>query len=278
MDLSHLPVVIFEFAGRRDNLELQLPLFRRVLDDHPNVQIHLWNLARTWDDNKFLRAMVSQNRISVFHDLYGQKFNDVWRHYAQPGYRDTLFVKIDDDVVFFETKRFDDFLKVVDANRDCITSAKVINNGASTGIDIGLYREFTTLHIALENVYRSREFADMAHTYAFQHWGELIGQPIVAFPTEDWVSINLVAVDYSMLCLIAEQLDEPSPSIIAGRKIRFPDRLGDEGAVNMLPRQICQGFLAAHLGFGPQTLSQDQLALWRKRYSELTEQYLAKEA
>jgi hypothetical protein len=74
---------------------------------------------------------------------------------------------------------------------------------------------------------------------------------------------------------MVEHLDKSSPSVIAGRTIRFPSRIGDEGAVNMLPRLICQGFLAVHLGFGPQDPTQEQYALWRKRYSELIDRYIS---
>lgn len=267
-------VVMFEFAGRRANLELQLPLFRSILDEHPNVVIHLWNMARTWDDNQYLRSIPPQDRLIVSHEFYGQKFNDVWRHYTLDRYRDSLIVKIDDDVVFLETKRFGDFLKVVEANRDCVVSAKVINNGASTRVDLPLWYKFETLNMPLLDVHRSRAYADMAHTYAFQYWDDLMGQPVKAIPTDDWVSINLVAVDHSMMCRIVDLLDGPSPEVIAGRKIRFPEHIGDEGAVNMLPRLICQGFLAVHLGFGPQDPTQEQFTLWRARYAELGEKYL----
>ena len=268
-------VVIFEFAGRRANMELQMPLFRRILDEHPNVTVHIWNMARTWDDNQYLRSLPPQDRIIVSHDFYGQKFNDIWRHYALSRYQDHLIVKIDDDVVFFETERFGDFLKVVEDNRDYVVSAKVINNGASTRIDLPLWRSFKAMNLPLLDVHRSRDYADMAHTYAFDHWDELIGQPLAPMQTEDWVSINLVAVDHPMMCRIVDKLDKTSPSIVAGRKPRWPERMGDEGSVNTLPRLICQGFLAVHLGFGPQCLTDDQCMLWRKRYGELIERYLA---
>jgi len=46
--------------------------------------------------------------------------------------------------------------------------------------------------------------------------------------------------------------------------------------VNMLPRLIFQGFLTAHLSFGPHHahLTGAQLSLWRKRYAAIGEQYL----
>ena len=53
-------------------------------------------------------------------------------------------------------------------------------------------------------------------------------------------------------------------------------KIGDEGMVNMLPRLIFQGFLTAHLSFGPQHahLTDAQLSRWRKRYAAIGQQYL----
>jgi hypothetical protein len=44
-------VIIFCFAGRRANLEIQLLFIRRVLADHPDAEYHVWNLARTEEDD-----------------------------------------------------------------------------------------------------------------------------------------------------------------------------------------------------------------------------------
>ena len=41
---------MFCFGGRRANMELQLPFVRRILDEHTDVEYHLWNLARNAED------------------------------------------------------------------------------------------------------------------------------------------------------------------------------------------------------------------------------------
>ena len=101
-------------------MELQLPYIRRILAENPDVEYHVWNLARDHDDNFYLKTIAGE-RIRVFNEHYGvdpwKRFNNVYEHYADEAYSDHLFVKLDDDVVFMETDRFAEFVKAVDGNR-----------------------------------------------------------------------------------------------------------------------------------------------------------------
>lgn len=274
-------VIMFCFAGREPNMELQLPLIRRILAEHPDVGYHCWNLACTPEDDAYLRTITGE-RITVINDLYGPdpwtRFDDIYRHYTQPEFENCLFVKLDDDVVFIETDRFGDFLAAIDQSRDSIVSAKVINNGACTPTEPGLWRTFEAMNCPLMDVHLHADYAQMAHDYLFDHQAELIAQPVKLIPTTDWLSINLIGYDYRMGTRIARYLGGPSPSYIAGRPVhnhgRRGGRLGDEGRINLLPRIIAQGFLAAHLTFGPQKLTDAELVGLRRRYAELGQRYL----
>ena len=116
----------------------------------------------------------------------------------------------------------------------------------------------------------------MSHTYMFEHWREMVGQPVELIKTRDWLSINTIGYDWRMVRKIARSVGTPSPGDIAGRSFTPSTKIGDEGMVNMLPRLIFQGFLTAHLSFGPQHahLTDAQLSLWRKRYAAIGQQYL----
>lgn len=271
------PVILFVFAGRKPNMALQVPLIKRILADNPNADYHIWDLARNPDDSDYLRSIEGE-RISVITDFAGDnpwtRFNDVFCHYAAEKYRDHLFMKIDDDVVFLETDRFRDFIQAVDDNRSAVVSAKVINNGACTVIDPGLYELFRAMSFPLLDVHQSAEYARMAHNYLFDHAVELLGEPLQLIPTADWLSINLIGYDWHMGCRIASHLGKPSPQYIAGRRFRR-GVIGDEGRVNMLPRMILQGFLAGHLYFGPQAkaMGDAELDAFRSRYAELGKQH-----
>lgn len=275
--MANRRTIIFVFAGRRPNMQLQLPLIQRILDCRPEVEYHVWNLTKSVGDDVFVRS-ISGDRIAVFNHFHGSnpwlRFNDVWRHYADEQYADALLVKIDDDVVFIETERFDDFIAMIDANRDSVVSANTINNGACTQTEPDLWQRFIDLGIPLLDVHQSAEYAAMCHNYALDNWSSLIGQPVKLIPTRDWLSINLIGFDGRMAQLIARDLGGPSPQHIAGRFFRKNSRLGDEGAVNTLPRRIMQGFLATHLSFGPQDLPETEWDAFRSQYALLGSRYL----
>lgn len=268
-------VILLTFAGRQPNMELQVPLARRILADHPNVQYHMWNLARTRADALYLQTLGGKG--TVFNQFYRSRkarFLDVYQFYADPQFEDCLFIKIDDDIVFMETRRFADFVAAVDANRGTVVSAKVINNGASTRTEPQLWAQFQKLGIPLLDVHISKAFAELAHEYFFAHHQELTGQPIQLMPTQDWVSINCIGYDWPTARLLAQHIGTPSPPLIAGRKWPPGTLLGDEGVVNTLPRSIFQGFTAAHLAFGAQWPTPELFASWRDRYATLGRNYL----
>lgn len=280
-------VIIFEFAGRQANLELQLPFIRRILDENPAAEFHLWNMARTKTDADYLRTL-ADDRISVLEDFHTDKhrlgWNKIYKYYAaKPELKDHLFVKLDDDVVFIQTQRFNGFLEAINTYRDHIISANVINNGACTPIEPGIWEAFNQLigpresldPLPLLDVHKSSPYAQMAHQYFFDHHATLLRQKIELIPTHDWLSINAIGYDWNMACEIAKLAGTvPHPSFIAGRRFPLPWGLGDESICNMFPRIIMRGFLVGHLGFGPQEIPDNQLDQWRAHYAEINHQYL----
>lgn len=271
------PTIFFMFAGRRGNLEINLPLIRRVLDDNPNVEFHLWNLARVPSDTKYIDSISGERIVPCrLTGRAGYRYmSHVWRHYADPQFAGRRFVKIDDDVVFLEAERFGSFLDAIEGNPDVVVSANTVNNGACTPLNPELWKGFTDLNIPLLDVHESNAYAEMAHEYFLEHWLEMLEQPVNVTQTEDWLSINLIGMHWPMLCNITEKIGTRSPRLIAGRSWAPADRVGDEGAVNMFPRAVVQGFTVSHLGFGPQNLTDQQEGDWRRRYAEIAQKYLA---
>lgn len=277
-------IVLFCFAGRRQNMELQLPLVRRIIDQNPDVEYHVWNLAHTEDDAAYLQTIEGE-RITVIKDFHQDKpwrrFNDVYAHYAGPGFRDCTFIKIDDDVVFVQADRFGEFVAAVADNPGRIISAQVVNNGACTPTDPGLWAGFKALDpLRLLDVHKSAAYADAGHSYFHDNWRDMTAQPIEVVPTEDWLSINLIGFDWPTMCAIAERVGRPhGPRFanIAGRRFGAQSPIGDEGMCNTLPRSIVKGFVACHLSFGPQLkdATDDQVSLWRKQYAQIGREYLA---
>jgi hypothetical protein len=270
--------IIFCFAGRRENLELQLPFIRRILEHHPNAEYHVWNLAKNAEDTEYV-SQISGDRIQIFNQFAGEhkpwdRFNDVYRFYASPDFIDCRFVKIDDDVIFIQDDKLDTFTTAIDANPGAIISAQVINNGACTKLDPELWRLFQELKpLPLLDVHKSADYALGSHDHFLQDWFTMTQQPTKLLKTGEWLSINLIGYDYPTGCAIARQVGGPSPTLIAGRHFRPRGPLGDEGMCNTLPRLVMKGFIASHLTFGPQHLTDAELADLRKTYADVGRQY-----
>jgi hypothetical protein len=260
--------ILYAFWGRRENVELQMPYIRRILEENPDVEFHGWDLSRNPDDSKYLRS-ITGDRITVQTPFYGPLPSrgqvKVWRHYTAPQYQETHFVKIDDDLVFIDTERFNNFVQGSKNNPAKVVSALTINHGASTPHIPELWDAYTTLDIPLLDVHLSAEYAEICHRWFHTNWQNLITQPDTHVPSETWVSINCIAYTWEMGRTIAALLGTRSPTMIADRE--FPrinargrmsgHKVGDEGAVNMQPILIDTGMVAGHFTFGPQEFTTD---------------------
>jgi hypothetical protein len=272
-----MPVVLFGFYGRTPNMRLQAPFIHRILAEHPDVRWDVWNLARNQLDAIYLQSL-SGPRINVHNKFWRTRsYEAIYRQYAEPEYADCVFVKCDDDIVFLQTDRFNDFLDAVTMNPGAVISALTINNGSSTRHEPGLWRQYKATGIPLLDVHTDVRFADMCHNYFFQNHQRILEQPLKLVNTTDWMSINLIGLDHATMRGMAAMLNTPHPPEIAGRGFGPHDKLGDEGAVNLLPRKILKGFTACHLGFGPQQPTPEQFDGWREQYARLGADYLAVE-
>lgn len=270
-------VTLFMFAGRRGNLELNLPLIRRILDENPNVQCDIWNLARDREDRAYIESLDTDERLRVVNTYarYGiRMLNKVWSHYAQSRYRDHLFVKIDDDDVFIQTEKFGEFVDAIAAHPDTVLSAEVVNNGACTSFMPYLWESFLGLDIPLLDVHESNMYAQLAHNFMIDRWQELTTRPTAVVDIETWLSINFIGMTWPTLSKMTANIGRRSPAQIADRTWSPNARIGDEGAANMLPRAVMTGFTVAHLGFGPQKLTEAQEGKWRADYAEIGREYL----
>lgn len=277
--MSDRPVILFMFAGRRGNLDVNLPQIQRILDENPRVEFHIWNLAREREDNDYLRALPRTERITVFNQYAGPRplryIPKVWQFYTESRWRDHLFVKVDDDCVFIQTEHFGAFVDAIEVDPSRILSAEVVNNGACTVFMPELWDAFEDLDIPLLDVHESNEYAAAAHQFMFDNWRALTSRPTAIASISTWLSINFVGMTYDMLRLVSARIGRHSPPWIADREWRPNSRIGDEGACNIFPRAVMTGFTVGHLGFGPQKVTEDQEASWLVDYADLGRLYLA---
>ena len=275
--MSDRPVILFLFGGREGNLRINLPIIRQILDDNPQVSFHLWNLARLHVDSEFIKS-VEGDRIKVWNQFSGSgamhQMPRVWHFYTNDRFRDALFVKMDDDVVFVESEKFGAFVDAIEANPDKILSAEVVNNGACTPFMPKLWDGYSKLGIPLLEVHESNECAQLAHRFMFEEWRDLVGRPTSLVEVDTWLSINFIGMTWRTLRQMQGKIGHRCPPCVAGRDFRQGTRIGDEGAANMLDRMVMRGFTAAHLGFGPQNLTEHQEFEWRADYDEIAWEYL----
>lgn len=300
-----MKTIIFTFAGRRPNLELQVPLVQRIIAENENVEYHLWNFARNDADREYVKT-ISGERITVWNgegagfasptptevDAQVRQFganehNAAYTHYAKPDFEGCQFIKIDDDVVFLETARFPQFAAAIAAHPDAVIIADTINNCCCTPTHPMLWEFFLELGIPVDDVYKSRVFANIAHTYLFDNVDEILDQPAGLVPTEDWTEINAVGYSHRVMQHCLRTIGTPHPPVLAGRDmaprdvqrgwsrgVEYPwgEMFGDEGTFQLLPRYIMKGFTAGHLSFGAQ--GEDLLPRWREGYRQLAATYL----
>lgn len=301
-----MKTILFTFAGRRPNLELQVPLVQRILKENPDAEYHLWNFARNDADREYIKTITGE-RVTVWNgegagfasptptevDAQVRQFganehNAAYTHYAKPDFEGCQFIKIDDDICFLETARFPQFAAAITAYPDAVIIADTINNCCCTRTHPKLWEQFLTLDIPVDDVYRSQQYADMAHTYLFENVAGILDQPARLVHTEDWTEINAVGYSHQVMRHCLENIGTPHPPVLAGRSMaprpvrrgprlvvrEFPwgEMFGDEGTFQLLPRYIMKGFTAGHLSFGAQ--GEELLPQWREGYRHLAEVYL----
>lgn len=274
-------VIMFVMAGRRPNMELQIPLVARILEQHPNVEYHIWNSSRDGADMEWVSTIPCVERMKVINGYGPMCHNLAYRHYTEPQYQDCLFVKLDDDIVFIETAHFGAFIAAVDKYRGTIVGANTVNNGASVPLIPGFWKQFQATGMDLLDIHLFAGFADKAHTWFFDHHTEILDQPVELVPTEDWFSVNFIGFDQPTLRYVVDTIGTPQPAYLSGRPMfgwgghaQEPGVFGDEGVFQTLPKMIVVGFTVAHLTYGPQNPDGARLARWRANYRKLGEVYL----
>lgn len=300
-------IVLFIFAGREENMRVQWPYLTRLLEKNTELEIHLWDLTRRESDAKYIRTL-EDDRLKVFGQLHpghpircmypgAQKrrrgyppchcllhkapFEQPYRYYAAnpDEYAGTLFVKVDDDVLFLETERFRDLLDPLLDHPERVISANVINNAVCAKYEpelVEIYQPTYGHPRSLDNdrawwsLHVEPEFAKASHDWFLEKKApELLITPpndsvgYIRTREGEAISINCIAFTYLTMESLASSFHKDKT-------------LGDEGAVDALLPWIALDFHAAHLTFGPQekALTEYELDYYRLQYKNLRKDYL----
>lgn len=278
-------IVFFIFAGRKANMEIQRPYIERLLSEYPKSELHLWDLTREESDQIYLRQWAaSHERIAFVGGLHpghpiecagdwrgpGHRrcqcikhkppYEDPYRYYRNTSVRvgdaytdATVFVKLDDDVLWMDTDRFGEVLSFLETHPAQIASANVINNVVCAKYEPGLRETLMdTFNIASTDPDRDRTwwalhtsavFAMISHRWGWKFiHAEVHPEDREPIQTRlgEAVSINFVAMKYPMLCAAADRMDD------------VENPMGDEGTIDSFLPWIIPNFRVAHLAFGPQ--------------------------
>jgi hypothetical protein len=295
-------IILFIFAGREANLEVQRPYLDRILEENPFAELHLWDLTRTPEDAAYLdsREHAHGGRVQVIRGLHtghpipcrypnGRErrrgappclcmihkppYEEPYRIYARSANPDdTIYVKIDDDVLFLETARFRDFLDVLTKDPTRVVSANVANNAVCAKYERALIQKFTpscgdpTLRENDQDwwaLHTSRHFARECHDWFINNWDVVYDKTPFRTRKGEAISINCIGFTQATMKRLAA-------SFVAS------PRLGDEGAVDVMLPWIVPTFHAAHLSFGPQekAMGEAELQDYRDQYAAVAKEYL----
>lgn len=299
-------IILFIFAGREANMEVQKPYLDRLLETYPNMELHLWDLTRTSADADYLqtRAGAHDGRVKVLRHFHpghpircmypkGRQrlrgyppcvclkhkppYEQPYKFYAASGqYRDTIFVKVDDDVLFLETEKFDDLIDPLLTRPSLVMSANVINNAVAAKYEPGLTKvirdnmgvgdpQYSDSDRQWWELHTMPEFARFSHTWFLMHQDTTVREQPDYIKTRlgEAISINCITFTHRTMLQLAEAFASDP-------------RLGDEGVVDSYLPTIALSFHAAHLSFGPQeaVMTNAELDSIREAYEKLAKEYL----
>lgn len=268
-------IIVFAFAGRKKYLEIQRHYISSLLHSHANMEYHLWNFSRNASDNEYLQELASSSpQIRIFNQFYDGdnnvtvcskavgvicacvkcrvgRWTEPYKYYANdPEYSDAKFVKIDDDIVFLETRAFEAFVNAIGLRKNLILSANVINNGVCAALDPRQTEILKGLQLlpasipAYWSLCTRVEFMVAAHEYFFRQRSALLDQAhLFTMIPRSRFSINTIGFDWDVMCQIAE-------------KLRGEASMNDEHLISAnFDIAVMQGFVTCHLHFADQRAS-----------------------
>lgn len=129
------------FAGREDRMQILMHYLNKALKEKKLDEIHLWNYSRNDSDTTWVNSLksdkikifASDDRTKIDYENGGSSwkvdnFSLVWKEYTKEIYEDSLFVKMDDDIVYVDITKFDEIFDFVKNNDTLWTTPIIVNN------------------------------------------------------------------------------------------------------------------------------------------------------
>jgi len=232
-----MSVILFCPAGRQPVLSIQLRNIKRIIDLPIIHEYHIWNVAWTEEDRAYVSSLESihpkikvkttpYSNSSRGNEVASKQFSYLFHdYYKHEQYKDYIFIKLDDDVVFIDHVMFEQFIEGRKNSIAFLYSANVINH------DCNNPRAFDSIH---------KTFLEQSDTQLEKNRQK----GVESF--SNLVSINFVSFLGSDLCHINNEFSNGIGSNDEHRlSIEIPIRLGKTN-------EIALYMTVVHYAFGGQ--------------------------
>ena len=275
-------VVVVTPAGRRRYLEI----LRRYVEHSPLVDAwHLWVNTTDEEDLGYLSSMTrirkSTFTVRVNAGDPSLSVNNICNFYPHAASRDTVYVRLDDDVVWLASNFFEALLKRRWKEDDLLTSASVINNPLPdwlrqrSGCIPSQLRLGADLAIRQNVGWLSQESAELIHRQLLaeleshkypNHW-----------QTQDWRCLGNERFGSNAFAWLGEDMSD-AVNTMGGVGVDeehwltqiWPLKTGRFNA-------ICGSALCSHFAYAPQRKHLEEVGLL-KRYAKIAENTFARKA
>lgn len=247
-------VIATTFAGRRDRMSLLVDHVVAAIDAGIVAEYHVWDYARADDDRHWLRTLPSLHpAIRLLEpDRSLARYRAYYRHYRREDHDGSVFLKLDDDIVFLAPDRLAAFVHFRVAHPEYfLVSANVVNNGVCAYFQQlrgAIPRALMDLPYPpwgfCGRLWERADLAERLHDFFLDDPGRFDLEGVDIAP--DRLSINCVAWLGSDLDALAGVGDDDEQDL----SVTIPRRLQRRNA-------IFQPMVAAHLSFFPQEAGMD---------------------
>jgi hypothetical protein len=296
-------IIIFCFAGRKKYLDIQLVYILNLLKKNPNIEYHLWNFSRNKDDNNYLQEVVNlHNQIKLFNNFYEGdniniicnkrvgiicscikcrvgKWTEPYKYYSNKKYENTIFIKLDDDIVFISIDKINNFIETITNNPNQIISSNVINNGVCSFYNENIKKMVIDSAILNNNsslndfwyLCTNKNFFNLSHDYFINEFNKnnlklcnLEEKKISIERTR--FSINTIGFTYDIMCKITDLL---------GNQIGMND---EELISRNFDILICNTFLNVHFHFSDQRVNiiDEEESKYLILYKNISNQFISR--
>jgi len=245
-------VILTCFAGRQANMEIGLQYTDKLYAQGDIDEFHIWDFARDECDRIWLPS-VAKNRpyIKFITSEKKLKWSDYYTYYTEGRFPNHVIVKIDDDIIFLDTKQFALYIqKTLQYQDECLMMfPSIVNNGVCAyyqqqhgyiPISVG---EFP-YDCFCGKLWDSGPLCQNLHSYFTNNWKDWIQKSrdsnrLIVHQIGNRISINFFAVTSKNLRifeLVQYREDEHVLSVEATARYRKP-------------LFIDEGFTVAHLTF-----------------------------